>query len=285
LISSAWAAGIVLLDQGDTTEEDRFASELTLSVDGVQVRPGPEGFSQAPLSVQLDAVRPILAEADMAAVAWLDTTDAVVLRVSVAFVEADRAIVRLLDMERGAGAEAHLALATRELISSAYQDDQPMTVPDPPPDPPVVAEPVVEPPAWWATVSGGVVWPPASHSGGVRGNISLALSRLQDGQGAGILLGVQRGVEQTRMGVGPRYQWDPFQVGVRADWTKTTWTRQVQPRIWAGVAVPLGPLHGSAQVEFSPIRDEVKLGETIIYDTGWVELSINLSGSRKIGQR
>ena len=281
LAGDARAGDVVLLDQSDTVEEDRFHEELALSMDGVLLREGTADFFRETLADQLTAVRPILAESETSAVAWLDVSDPTLLRVSVAFVEADRAIVRLLDVPREAGAEARLALATRELLAAVYAEEVGLEPQADIPSHPV--EPT--PPAYWSTgFAAGVVAPLSAEAGGIRGSLSAHVEREVGPWFLGGGLETQLGLAQWRLGPTVMVRRGVAFAGARADWTQLAWTEQLQPRLfmglrWSGDA----GFWGEARATLAPVRDEVVRGDTLLYNSGWGEFSISYGWSRKIG--
>lgn len=280
LAGEAQAAGLVLLDQSDAAEEDRFHEELALSLPTVHLREGPADFSQTTLADQLDVVRPMLEASDTSAVAWLDASEPTLLRVSVAFVESDRAIVRVLDMPREPGAEARLALATRELLSSVYAEEIGLTAPE------VVEVPVEVPtPAspWSARVTLGGVATTTPAAGGLRGGFGLGAERAVGGWAIGGGLETQLGASQWRVGPVMTLRREVLLVGARADWTQLDWTSHVQPRVFVGLRWPSEGLNAEVRATLAPIRDEVFQGKVLLYDSGRAEFSINLGWARKVG--
>jgi len=288
LSGDAHASGVVLLDQSDAVEEDRFHEELALSMDGVHLRAGPADFARTTLADQLAVIRPILAESDTSAVAWLDVSEPTLLRVSVAFVETDRAIVRLLDVPREAGAEARLALATRELLAAVYAEEVGLMAPAVTADetPPAEAEPsdASAPRLWRAGLSVGATAPLNPAAGGARGGLGGEVTRALGAWQLGGALEAQAGAAQWRVGPAVIARRGVGVAGARADWTQLTWDEQVQPRVFVGARWPSeAGLHAEARVTLAPLRDEVVRGEALLYDSGWVALSISLGWTRKIG--
>jgi len=132
LTGAALADEVVVLqlaeDTGGQASEQRFVEELALALDEVAVTPRPvdnPGFARAPLTAQVERVRPWLGSGKADAVAWLDQLGAGQLGLAVVFVTDDRAVVRLVQAEVGPDAEADLALAAREILWSALGDVDP----------------------------------------------------------------------------------------------------------------------------------------------------------------
>ncbi|MCB9764519.1 MAG: hypothetical protein H6739_32390 [Alphaproteobacteria bacterium] len=275
----ASAQGVLLLDLSDAPEEDRFHQELALTLDDVRLQPTGPGFVTAPLAAQLDVARPLLEDEAVQAVAWLDATDPAQLRVSVAFVAEDRAVVRLLEVPREPGAEARLALATRELLAEAYQlEDLP---PPPPPPPPPEAPPE---PSWAWTAGGSLTWPPQTLAGGLRPGLGAAVERRAGPLWLGLGVEVQLARAHWRVGPGLSARWGPVSLGVRADRTALAWQTVWQPRVTAGLSHRFapGPMVG-LELALTPLRDEVLDGEEVLYNSGWIELGVKVGWSRKVG--
>jgi hypothetical protein len=100
LIGMAWGQDVVLLTGQDSPNSARFHAELALSLNNVERQAAQPNFTTLPMASQLDQVRPMLADSTGAAVVWLDESDAERLWVSVAFVAADRAVIRMIDLPR-----------------------------------------------------------------------------------------------------------------------------------------------------------------------------------------
>ena len=280
LMGVAFAQGVVILDQGEDAAEDRFQEELALSLDEVLVRQSEAGFATATLATQLETVRPILAEQAFGAVAWLGLSDPQKLLVSVAFVQSDRAVVRLLDVPRGEDAPVRLALAVRELISSAYASETAAQIPTlPAPS----GEQKDSRRALTLRGSVGGVLPVHVLAGGAR---LLLGSRLgtQIGSGSlGLALTGQLGDQQWRLGPALDVQLGPIVVGGDVQWTDLQWRSQLQPRLFVGFAhAPEDGPNGEVRLKFAPLRDQISKEETDLYDTGWIEIEFLLGWSRNI---
>ncbi len=92
-------------------------------------------------TAQLDAVRPLLAEPEVLAAAWVDPSDPAVVRLVVVFATEGRGVVRVVEEPAGPGAEQAVALALRELVAAAQV---PEPEPDPEPAPIAPVDPVPE---------------------------------------------------------------------------------------------------------------------------------------------
>lgn len=283
LISVASAADLLLLLQEQGHWEDGFHDELALSMDSVHAQSAPPDFQQAALGDQLDVVRPMLDArgGDDIAVAWLDTSDETVLRVSLAFIEAERAVIRVFDYPREDGVTADMALATREFLSSAY-----FRVPLPPPEPepvPVLVVATLPPPLpWQVLVAGTSTVPLRPEAGGVRvgGEVSAARPMGRWWLEAGAL--AQAGQSQHRLGPLLRLRYGPAWAGLQADWTTTDWTAQLQPRLAVGLRAQWRAVSLGARVQVSPVRDEVIEAGALRYDSGWTEIGFSFGWVRKI---
>lgn len=260
-IGAAAAADLVLLDASDAPAEDRVVEELLLAGVEVRVEPAPDRFLDLALPAQLDAVRPQLAPG--AAVGWLVASDA--LHLSVAYVEAERAVVRVVDA--GPGEEARLALAARELLAAAV-----------PPAPAPVAEVAPAPVAVGPHGSGSIavlgVLPTAELAGGVRGGVEGALVAPVGPLRAGGRLGAQLGDGSVRGSLAALVHAGPVQVGLGADVAHLEWVTWVQPRAELGVAFELGRWFAAPRLRVAPLRDRVERDGTDVYDSGWVELAV-----------
>ena len=273
LIAAAHAQSVLLLRQDDSPVEARFHEELALSVDAVLTRPCPTDFAVAPMTIQLDGVRALLLDAETSGVVWLDASNETVLRVLVAFVENDRAVIRLLDVPRTTGAEAHLAVATRELLSALYLAEPVLTV----------ALELVEPEPTVplrGSFSGILTAPTTAQAGGVRYGLSAGVSRLVGAVDLGLALEGETTGDQHRLGPSAWVQRGALCAGVSAQVTWLPWHTQVQPRVFAGLLWPReSEVHLEGRLALTPIRDTVERGTTVLYNSGWVEAEVRVRWS------
>lgn len=282
LIAPAWGWSVLLLDHGAAPEEDRFHQELALSLDEVRLHDAPEGFPLMPLSEQLDWVRPLLDEGDVLAVVWLDPTQAERLAVSVAFVSEDRAVVRLLELPREAGAEARLALAARELLAEEGMLDSLDAIEITENPPPTIGPPETSP---WVLGAGlSLTWPLHPEAGGPRPGLALGAERLTGPVRLGAGLALQARPEHLRLGPSVSLGWGPLTLGARADQTWLEAVSLLQPRAYLelGHTLPVG-LSGALQLSVAPLRDQVLAGKDVLYDSGWIEVGVRIGGARKVG--
>jgi hypothetical protein len=110
-------------EQSDSEREDRFLTELELALDGFAVeavRPEDAGFADLALRRQVELVRPLLAERGALAATWVDAASPDLLLLHLVSVSTGRALVRLVETERGADSLSELALVVRELLGEAY---------------------------------------------------------------------------------------------------------------------------------------------------------------------
>ncbi|MEQ1572023.1 MAG: hypothetical protein ABMA64_40720, partial [Myxococcota bacterium] len=102
---------LIWLGSTEDPAERRVVEELLLAGVVVRAEAAPPGFAEWTLSQQLEAVRPQLGPT--VAAAWIEQ-DSGALHLQVAFVESERAVVRVVDA--APGDEARLALTARELL-------------------------------------------------------------------------------------------------------------------------------------------------------------------------
>ncbi|TNE84282.1 MAG: hypothetical protein EP330_30220, partial [Deltaproteobacteria bacterium] len=114
--------------------EQAVHSELALGLDEIGLRDAapPDGFAAMPVAEQVDALRPLLADDEVRAAAWLDPNPGDGLRLHLVFATETRAVVRLVE----AGDAAELALAVRELLAEPPPAPPPPPAPEPAPLPP-----------------------------------------------------------------------------------------------------------------------------------------------------
>jgi hypothetical protein len=287
LICGALAQGVVLLEQPQLSEQVRFQQELGLSLSAVELQPAPSAFESSPLAAQLDVVRPLLKAQPGRAVVWLGG-DAAKLWVSVAFVEDERAVIRMIDLPREPDPLPELVLSVRELITAAYAEEPAVERSEPPsPEPEPLAPPASGPAdALWAGAKVGVLMPSAELAGGTRGAAALHVFRDLGGAALGAELGAQLGAEQTRLSAGLSGRGRLLVLGMSADWVRAEWALPLQPRVSAGFWHRWeSGLFGQASLLVHPFRDMVALDGQGLYDTGWTSLGIFLGWERKISAR
>lgn len=282
LAAQALAQEVVLFDPGASEVAQRFSAELTLSVDAVTVLPVPDGFVEAALPVQLQVVREELGRDGVNAVVWLDESRDDVLGVALAYVEASRAVIRVIDQPRQPGVEASLVLATRELLTPVYTAPPPEPVPETPD--PAVPEPPPPPEAAWGWRVGAVgTVVPAPLGGGLRGGLAIEAERRLGGP-TWAMLGVQGGGGATQWRVGPvagvRSGW--VLAGARVDAAVLSWAVLAQPRLYVGLGLPGDGPSADLRVLLAPVRDRVERGDLRHYDSGWVEFELAVGWGRKI---
>jgi len=281
LIGMAWGQDVVLLSREDSKDGARFHTELALSLDTVELRAAPPDFTALPMAGQLDQVRPMLANRTGSAVVWLDESDAERLWVSVAFVAADRAVIRMIDLPRSEDAIPQLAMAVRELVSSIYADEPPpKTQPEP-----AQPEPAPPPVVFWTTGSLGVVQPVDPLAGGTRGVLVGAVERAWPTFGIAGEVHAAMGRNQRRIGPALAARWRWLTGGAQLDWTALNWNTQLQPRLFVGGTHrwDAGTTIGS-RLSLALIRDEVVRDGRHLYDSGWVSFSIFFGWGRKISK-
>lgn len=258
------ALSLILLDATSDPAEERLAEELELTGIAVQWAPAPSGFAGWALPAQLDQVRPGLAPD--APTAWL-VPDGDTLHLSIAFVEAERAVVRVADAARGD--EARLALTARELVTTVVPPPPPPPPSLPPPPPPEVSRAV----DWQIGVVGMVPVPTPSPRAGVE---------VEAGNTVGFALGLQLGDGELRTTTSVVGRWHRLRVALGADVVRLPWVLWVEPRAELGVALPLpSGLVVEPRVRGTFLRDQVTRGDVVLYDSGWVEAGIVL-GWRQI---
>lgn len=277
LIGAALGQDVVLLEQAALAEQVRFHQELALTLDAVKLQPAPEAFANAPMATQLEAVRPMLASEERQAVVWLGG-DSTKLWVSVAFVDKDRAVIRMIDLPRDPDPLPRLALAVRELVTTAYTTEPSPEVPTAPPPPPPQPSAV-----WWTGASGGTIVPLSPLAGGPRGEVAAAVHRDLEVAVLGAELVGQIGTHQRRIGLGVIGRRSLLTAGIQAHWIQADWALPVQPRAFVGVWHRwTSGLTAQARVQVHPVRDQVAQADRWLYDTGWTGLGIFVGWERKI---
>lgn len=270
------ALSLILLDLTSDPAEERLAEELLLT--GVDVRwaPAPAGFAGWTLPDQLDQVRPGSGETT----AWL-VPDADTLHLSVAFVEAERAVVRVVDAARGD--EARLALTARELVATAGEAvSVPAPVPEPVPPPLPAPAPERAGLDWQLGLVGTTPLHPA-----LRPRVGL---EVETGRAVGVAVGLQLGAGELRATTAVVGRWQIVRAALGVDVARLSWVLWVAPRAELGVAVPLpGDWFVEPRLRGTVLRDRVERGDTVLYDSGWAEGGIvlgwrQISGSRRQGR-
>lgn len=219
-----WAAPQFVLVQvaGDTDtrgDEAALAQELTLAMDDLAVteQPSPRpDFQALGVAEQVEALRATVMEPDILAAGWLDTTGDTASRTLVlVFASEGRAVVQLVEAPADESGLASLALAAREVLTSAlplgaFALDQPAEEQAPQPEPPR--------PRRWAleldgTVGLGVahVVLPAPALGGALGGQLRIVDELWVGLGVAMTGAAVAETETSILTVGPqlRLAWLP----------------------------------------------------------------------------
>lgn len=280
LIGAALGQEVVLLEQVRLPEQLRFHQELALTLDKVKLQPAPDAFASAPMAAQLETVRPMLASDTGQAVVWLggDTTK---LWVSVAFVDKERAVIRMIDLPREPDPLPRLALAVRELVATAYTTEPIPAVPTPPPPPPPPpADPVAE---WWAGAMAGAVVSIAPLGGGPRAATGVQLYREIGPLEVGTELMGQLGSEQSRLGLGLVGRYSLVDAGVSAEWVSADWPLPLQPRAFIGLWHRWRTgFTAHARAHIHPVRDQVIDGQRTLHDTGWGSVGIFFGWERRL---
>jgi hypothetical protein len=252
---------LIFLDLSSDPAEDRLAEELQLA--GVQVSwaSAPDGFGTFSLPAQLDQVRPGLAPG--APTAWL-VVDGDALHLSIAFVEAERAVVRVADAPRGA--EARLALTARELVSTAVPAAPAPLPPAPAPSPAIPAPAPARGLDWHLSATGTFPVPVLAPRAGVEVEVGATL---------GLAVGLQLGAGQQR-GTGSLVgRWRSLRAGVGADLVHLPWVVWVEPRAELGLCLPAHrAVFVEPRIRATVLRDQVTRGDDVLYDSGWVEAGV-----------
>jgi hypothetical protein len=113
----------VAVDEIGVSRESRFADELRMSLDGLDVREvrlANDGFIELSLGRQIAEVRPLFKENCTVATVWLSQDSPELLLLHLVAVSTGRALVRLVETEINGSPEKELAVATRELLGTAY---------------------------------------------------------------------------------------------------------------------------------------------------------------------
>ena len=154
----------------DRAFEQRLALELGLAMEGIDLRSASTGvaaFADESVTRQMEILAPLMAGEDVLAAAWLDRGEPTLPRLHLLFVNQGRAVLRMVEVEGGDGAEARLALAAREVLATAL-------IPESPPPVAVSAEAAVDPEvapstpaiaAWAMGFHGGFVGSLAGRTG------------------------------------------------------------------------------------------------------------------------
>ncbi len=123
------ASGTVLLvlavassDEAKARERD-FVTEMGLGLDGIQIQLleiGDENFSRLSLAEQLERIRPMAESSGAVATTWIEDAGQNTILLHLVALDSGRALVRIIEAERGAGVAAELALTACELLGTAY---------------------------------------------------------------------------------------------------------------------------------------------------------------------
>jgi|GEM_PF-5131178 len=247
---------LVVLDRSTAPVEDRFSTELRLLLgDDVSVLDAPPGFSD---SSWLDALRPLVPAGHT--VIWLDPAPTGVLRASVAVVEPGRAEVQVVEVPEEEGAEAALALAVHAVVATRY------TLPAPlPPEPPA--------PSRRDTFGANTSSP---TSGAVRGGIVVQTGWfIRPNTAVGPRLDLQLGADGLWLQPGIALQHGVFTVDTHLAVVRHPWGTFVRPGVRAGTRFGRERAIGVG-LTVLPVRDVVTEDDRIRYDSGRIELGLDL---------
>lgn len=117
---------IVLMLDGDAVaqaREQRFLSEIRLALDGFVVEAvdtGLEGFTELVLKDKLSHLRQLSAQHGAVAITWIEDAGPDVTMLHMVALSTGRAFVRIVEADKGPGAEAELALAAQELLGQVH---------------------------------------------------------------------------------------------------------------------------------------------------------------------
>lgn len=104
--------------------EERFAVELELSLDRFEVRrvtlPAAAEFARAPMPERLRMIEDHSQRHNAIAMVWLEHDPDKRVLLNVVALSTGRALLRIVEAQRGPSAEAELALAAEELLGEAY---------------------------------------------------------------------------------------------------------------------------------------------------------------------
>jgi hypothetical protein len=232
---------------------------------------------------QLEVVRPMLTDGAGQAVVWLGGS-ADKLWVSVAMVDKDRAVIRMVDLPREPDPLPRLAMAVRELVATAYSSELEPEVPTPlaPATPPILSPPPASS-IWWAGIAVGSELPMNALAGGPRGAARAQLYRDWGRWQLGSELVVQQGASQGRLGLGLGCRSPWLTAGITAEWLRAEWALPVQPRAYLGIWHRWDTgIHADLRAVLHPIRDQVAQEDLRLYDSGWSGLGIFVGWERKI---
>lgn len=115
-------------DEQGKERETRLVGELGLVLEGLAIRVvDPEGpdFTSLPLAGQIERVRPLVERHGAVAATWLAAFPPDSVLLTLVAVSTGRALVRVVETELQSGSETYLALATRELLGTAYLFEPP----------------------------------------------------------------------------------------------------------------------------------------------------------------
>ncbi len=120
---------VVFMVAGDDMakqREQQFVSNLELLLEGLtveRVQTGVEDFVSLPLQEQLTLIKPFVATYNAVAMTWIEDSGTDLTLLHLVALSTGRALVRIVETERGPNAAAELALAARELLGEAYLFD------------------------------------------------------------------------------------------------------------------------------------------------------------------
>ncbi len=103
--------------------ERNFVTEMGLGLDGIQIQLlqiGEESFSRLSLAEQLERIRPMAESSGAVATTWIEDAGQNTILLHLVALDSGRALVRIVEAERGAGVAAELALTACELLGAAY---------------------------------------------------------------------------------------------------------------------------------------------------------------------
>lgn len=272
----------MLLDVSESVVEDRFARELALTLGALTVLAGPPGLLDAPLSDQVALLRPVVGPAS--AVIWLDARAPERLVVSVAVLEPQRGVIRVVEAVRQDGSEVVLATEVRELLGALYGEPVPdpepvVSVPDGPPD--VAGAPAS--PALDRTrdeLGLGITQPVV---GGTRGGVRVGRAwRLGPDVWLGPTLDLEAGASGLWWTPAVELQGRGWTLGAQASGAHHPWGLQVRPGLRAGLQhVRPSGVRLQALAVVLPRRDLVQDGAEVVYDSGWIEVGTRISWIRR----
>ncbi|MCP4676600.1 MAG: autotransporter domain-containing protein [Deltaproteobacteria bacterium] len=120
---------VVFMVAGDTVakqREQQFVTDLELLLEGLEVErveTGVEDFLSLPLQEQLERIKPFAVMYKAVAITWIEDSGPDLTLLHLVALSTGRALVRIVETERGPNAASELALAARELLGEAYLFD------------------------------------------------------------------------------------------------------------------------------------------------------------------